>query len=65
MWWKALCVLLLIYTVFAGFLGDVPSMPILNESIRNLYFHVTMWFALMILLIASLYNSIRYLANLT
>ena len=63
MWWKALSILLLIYTVFAGFLGDVPSMPILNESIRNLYFHVTMWFALMILLIASLYNSIRYLGE--
>ncbi len=46
-----------------GFLGGVPSMPILNESIRNLYFHVTMWFAMMILLIVSLYNSIRYLGE--
>lgn len=63
MWWKALTVILLFYTIIAGFLGDVPAMAILNESIRNLYFHVTMWFAMMILLIVSLYNSIRYLGE--
>ncbi len=62
-WWKALSCLLLIYTVFAGFLGDVPAMAILNESIRNLYFHVTMWFAMMILLIVSLVNSVKYLGS--
>jgi heme exporter protein C len=62
-WWKALASVLLVYTVFAGFLGEVPSMAILNESIRNLYFHVTMWFAMMILLIVSLVNSIKYLGD--
>jgi heme exporter protein C len=60
-WWKALAAVLLLYTVIAGFMGDVPSMAILNETIRNLYFHVTMWFAMMILLIISLVNSIKYL----
>lgn len=60
-WWKVLAGCLLLYTVIIGFLGDVPSMAILNESIRNLYFHVTMWFAMMILLIVSLVNSIKYL----
>jgi len=63
-WWKALAAFLLIYTVFAGFLGEVPALAILNESIRNLYFHVTMWFAMMILLIVSLVNSIKYLGDL-
>lgn len=62
-WWKVLAAILLLYTVTAGFLGGVPSMPILNESIRNLYFHVTMWFAMMILLMVNLYNSIRYLGE--
>lgn len=62
-WWKALAAVLLIYTVIMGFLGGVPSMAILNESIRNMYFHVTMWFAMMILLMVSLYNSIRYLGE--
>ncbi len=62
-WWKILAGCLLIYTVIAGFLGEVPAMAILHESIRNLYFHVTMWFAMMILLIISLVNSIRYLGS--
>jgi heme exporter protein C len=62
-WWKITAAILLLYTVIAGFLGDVPSMAILNESIRNLYFHVTMWFSMMILLMVSLYNSIRFLGS--
>ena len=62
-WWKLLAGILLMYTIIAGFLGEVPAMAILNESIRNLYFHVTMWFAMMILLIVSLVNSIRYLGS--
>jgi heme exporter protein C len=60
-WWKILSALLLIYTITAGFLGGVPKKPILNETIRNLYFHVAMWMCLMIFLIVSLVYSIRYL----
>jgi len=62
-WWKIVAVLVLYYTIYAGFLFEVPRMAILNESIRNLHFHVTMWFGMMILLIASLVNSIRYLGS--
>src|SRR5882762_5009665 len=60
-WWKILCVVLLVYTFIAGFLGAVPAKPILNETIRNLYFHVAMWFSMMILFIISLIYSIKYL----
>ena len=60
-WWKILCVILLLYTFIAGFLGGVPAKPILNETIRNLYFHVAMWFAMMILFIVSVIYSIKYL----
>jgi heme exporter protein C len=35
--------------------------PILNETIRNLYFHVAMWFVMMILFIVSVIYSVRYL----
>lgn len=42
---------------------DVPALPILNESIRNLYFHVCMWFGMMILFIISVVYSIKYLSN--
>jgi heme exporter protein C len=62
-WWKIVCGLLLAYTVVAGFLGEVPALPILNETIRNLYFHVTMWFAMMILFIISLVYSILQLGT--
>lgn len=62
-WWKILSFLLLVYTIIAGFLGDVPRLFILNETIRNLYFHVCMWFAMMILYIVSFIYSIRYLRN--
>jgi heme exporter protein C len=62
-WWKVLSVILLSYTVWAGFIFEVPAMAILNESIRNLYFHVTMWFGMMILLMVSLYYSLKYLGK--
>ncbi len=60
-WWKLLSFILLVFTIVAGFLMDVPKLPILNETIRNLYFHVCMWFGMMILFIISFVYSIRYL----
>lgn len=38
-----------------------PNRPILNESIRNLLYHVPMWFSMMFLLFLSVIFSIRYL----
>lgn len=60
-WWKIAAVVLLVYTIVGGFLMDVPRLFILNESIRNLYFHVSMWFTMMILFCVSLVYSIQYL----
>jgi heme exporter protein C len=62
-WWKILAVFLLLYTLIGGFLIKVPALPILHETIRNLYFHVTMWFGMMIILGVSLVYSIKYLAG--
>jgi heme exporter protein C len=62
-WWKIVAVVLVIYTITAGFLGEVPHLPILHETIRNLYFHVTMWFGMMIILLVSLVYSIKYLSS--
>ena len=42
---------------------DVPRLFILNETIRNLYFHVAMWFAMTILFTISFIYSIKYLRN--
>jgi heme exporter protein C len=60
-WWKILSFLLLVYTIVGGFLLDVPKLFILNETIRNLYFHVCMWFGMMILFMVSFVYSIKYL----
>src|SRR5688572_10812720 len=60
-WWKTLSVILLVYTVVAGLLLKVPNLPALEETIRNLYFHVCMWFAMMILFTISVVHSVRYL----
>lgn len=60
-WWKILCILLLLYTVIAGFLMQVPRLAILNESIRNLYFHVPMWFGMIFILLISVVYAVKYL----
>ena len=62
-WWKILCAIFLMYTVIAGFLFPVPRLPILHETIRNQYFHVCMWFAMIILLTTSLVYSIKHLSK--
>jgi len=62
-WWKVASFILLVYTILGGFLFKVPHLPILNETIRNLYFHVAMWFGMMILFIVSFVYSIKYLRN--
>jgi len=62
-WWKILAIVLLFYTVVAGFLTDVPRLPILHESIRNLYFHVTMWFTMILVMLVSLGFGIAYLSR--
>lgn len=63
-WWKILSALLLVYTIVAGLLGPVPALPLLQETIRNLYFHVCMWFAMMILFTVSVVHAVKYLRTL-
>jgi len=63
-WWKILCAVLLVYTVIAGFLVPVPALPQLQETIRNLYFHVCMWLAMMVLFTTSVVYSFKYLRTL-
>jgi len=62
-WLKVLATLLLLYTIIAGFLFDVPRLNIVNETIRALYFHVPMWFGMVVLFLVSTVYSIQYLRN--
>lgn len=60
-WWKILSVVLLLYTVVGGFLMEVPRLSIVNETIRALYFHVPMWFGMVVMFLLSTLYGIRYL----
>jgi heme exporter protein C len=60
-WWKILAVVLLTYTIYFGLMGEVPRRAILNESIRNVYFHVPMWFAMILMLCISVWSALKYL----
>ena len=60
-WWKILAACMICASVVAGFIGPVPELHILNESIRNVYFHVPMWFTMLTLYLISVIYSIKYL----
>lgn len=60
---RALVAVVLTGVLLAGFLGQIPELDILEQSARNLYFHVPMWFALMAATIVSAYHSLRYLQS--
>jgi heme exporter protein C len=62
-WWKVACLVLLVYTVVAGFLFPVPRLSIVNETIRALYFHVPMWFGMVFLFLFSTIYAVKYLLN--
>jgi len=62
-WWKILAVALVFYTLIAGFLLPVPALPILHETIRNVYYHVPMWMGMFVVFGISVFYSVKYLAN--
>jgi heme exporter protein C len=62
-WWKIVSVALLVYTFVAGLLLNVPRLPALGETIRNLYFHVCMWFGMMIIFTISVVYAVKYLRS--
>jgi heme exporter protein C len=62
-WWKIIAVIFVFYTIIAGFLFKVPALPMVHESVRNLYFHVPMWFSMIVILFVSLWHSIKYLSK--
>lgn len=62
-WWKILSAALVLYSVIGGLLINVPALPILHESIRNLYYHVPMWFAMIVIYTIAVVYSIKYLKS--
>jgi heme exporter protein C len=62
LWWKGLAGILLLYAVIAGFLIRVPD-TFMEESLRNVFYHVGMWFGMFVLLTISFVFSLRYLTR--
>lgn len=61
--WKYLVAAWMTAVIIAGFLIPIPEIPILQESARNLFLHVPMWFTMSVCFATGLYYSIRYLNN--
>ena len=59
-WWKILSLLLLLYAVTYGFYVAIPESMIL-QTMRNLFYHVGMWFGMFTMLTVSFIYSLRYL----
>ena len=59
--YKVLGVLLVAYSLIYGLLTGVPNLPIIEESIRNLFYHVSMWFAMIAMMTASFWSTILFL----
>lgn len=57
-WYKILSVILISYTLVWGLLNPVPRIYILNETIRNVYYHVPIWFAMMFMMSVSFVHAI-------
>lgn len=64
-WWKILSALIITYTLVLGLLNPVPRLDILNETIRNVYYHVPIWFAMMFQMGVSVVYAIRQLSKNT
>jgi len=60
---KILAIVFVFYALVGGLLIDVPALDILNETIRNLFYHVTSWFAMVALFIGGFVYSIKYLGS--
>ncbi|MBC7426050.1 MAG: cytochrome c biogenesis protein CcsA [Bacteroidia bacterium] len=64
MWWKISGALLVLYALIYGLLIRVPGdVGMLDETIRNLFYHVPLWFGMIGLLLAAMIYSIMYLVN--
>jgi heme exporter protein C len=62
--YKVLGVSLVLYALIYGMMATLPELPTLEQSARNIFYHVPMWFVMQTLMAISLYHSIRLLRML-
>ncbi|MEO1021136.1 MAG: cytochrome c biogenesis protein CcsA [Bacteroidota bacterium] len=61
--WKIGIAFWITIVIIAGFLIQIPKIPILEQTARNLFFHVPMWMAMYSMFLMGFIQSIRYLNN--
>lgn len=54
---------LVLYSLVYGLLTSIPDLPILEQSIRNLFYHVSMWFAMVAMMGGSFGYAISFLSK--
>lgn len=59
--WKWLVAVWLTIVIAVGFLLEIPRIPILEQTARNLFFHVPMWMTMSVLFALAFVFSIRFL----
>ncbi len=59
--WKYLIIVWMSLVIIGGFLIQIPFIPVLEQTARNLFFHVPMWMAMYTMFLISFYHSINYL----
>ena len=59
--WKVFTLMIMLYVIVAGMLFDVPALPVIHQTIRNIYFHVGMWFSMIFILFLGTVFSLYYL----
>jgi len=60
-YWKIATIILMLYVIMGGFLFETPKLIVIHETIRNIYFHVGMWFSMIFILFMGFIFSLRYL----
>ena len=61
--YKIAGLLLILFSLTYGLWSEVPELPIVEQSIRNLFYHVSMWFAMVAMMAASFGNAIGFLSS--
>ncbi|MEX0610119.1 MAG: cytochrome c biogenesis protein [Balneolaceae bacterium] len=59
--WKYVVAAWMTIVIISGFLINIPKIPILEETARNIFFHVPMWMAMFAMFLLSFWYSISYL----
>ncbi|MEM7367666.1 MAG: cytochrome c biogenesis protein CcsA [Bacteroidota bacterium] len=62
--YQSLAIILITYALIVGMSVGIPDKPLWGQTGRNVFYHVPMWFAMLVLMFMSVYYSIRLLREL-